>query len=160
MGILRVSVSTFPRGSLTALSPFEQRSFKQVQIMADAERRGALSSQISTGVVGDSQVEVFGGALSLQAAAGFSPSGGQRFPLFKALSAFAALFQAGHDHLCQVLLQSLAVLPETNMEGNGDSQIVREPQGALKTIQAHVVHCLRVKGMIYHFYLKKKKEIF
>lgn len=62
-------------------------------------------------MVGYSQVEVLGPdglAVALQAAVGLL--GGQG--LFEALAPVSTLLQPGHDHLGQVLLEPLEVLPE------------------------------------------------
>lgn len=65
-------------------------------------------------------MEVLRRAVLPQAAVGVSPadSGGQGLPLFEALPSGSVLLQAGHDHVCQVLLEPLEVLPETNTDGS------------------------------------------
>lgn len=72
-----------------------------------------LSSQVGTGDVSDSQVEVLRQAVPLQAAVSLSPTdfGGQGLPVFKALTPNSTVLQTGHYHLRQVLLEPLEVLP-------------------------------------------------
>lgn len=84
-----------------------------VHFLANIVLRVPLWSQVGAGVVGDSQVEVLRRAVALQAAARLPPTdfGGQCLPLLEALPP-ATLLQTGHDHLGQVLLEPLEVLPE------------------------------------------------
>lgn len=78
-----------------------------------------LQSEVGAGVFSDSQVEVLWRPVALQAAVGLPPtdSSGQGLPLLKALAPASTLLQAGHDLLCQILLESLEVLSETETRG-------------------------------------------
>jgi len=78
-------------------------------------------SQVGAGVVGHRQVKVGRQAGAGQAATGLaaSPPSGQGLPLVQRPAARTARLQAGHDHLGQVLLQTLEVL-SVGAEGDGD----------------------------------------
>lgn len=80
-------------------------------------RKVPLKSQEGTGVVSDSQVEVLWRTVHLQAAVCLPPKDFSGQGLFEA--PVFTLLQTGHDHLRQVLLEPLEVLPE-----GGDTRIV------------------------------------